>query len=82
MKIEDIFTVMDKIVSRVSDKAASARRVARAAHRQGNVRKRDKFNVVARVYEMLRDELGPLSSELVEHTPAEFREKTNDDLPF
>lgn len=80
MKIEDIYTELERLGRRMDNKSKGARAVAKVAHRKGDIRKRDKFNAIARVYEMTYVDLMPLCNELLDHTPTDFQ--NNRDVPF
>jgi hypothetical protein len=79
MKIDEIYKALDNFDTGLRDKAALARRTAKRAHLDNNTTKRDKFNSVARVYEMTIADLGPLLLELYGHTSEAFRD---DQIPF
>lgn len=79
MNIEEIFTELQDLGCSMADKARRARETARKSHKRGELKKRDKFNAVARAYEMMHEELNPLCVELLDHTSGDFRNK---DVPF
>ncbi len=79
MKIEEIYTELESSGCRFRKKAISARETALKARKKGDLRKSDKFNAVARVYEMVSIKIGPLERELLKHTPDEFQDSL---IPF
>ncbi len=79
MTIDELYVALSQVDLRIREKAKGARRVARAAHKKGNKTKHDKFNAVARVYEMVADKTGPLCSELLAQASPEFRAA---EIPF
>lgn len=74
MKIENIFEEFNAIESRLREKAEKARATAATARRLGNMKKWDKFNAVARVYEALLEQIGPLVGEILYHTPESYQD--------
>ena len=59
-----VLVAFQALKARLLEKAALARRVAKDAHKRGDKKKHDKFNAVARVYEMISADLGPLCDRL------------------
>jgi hypothetical protein len=77
--IEEIYTELELSYNRFRKKAISARKTALKARKSGDLQKSDKFNSVARVYEMVTIKIGPLERALLNHTSGEFQDSQ---MPF
>jgi len=82
MNIDEIYDEFHDIGGRLQEKARAARATAKAARKAGNTKKWDKFNSVARVYEMIYLDVIPLGAELVEHLSDERKEQMVNEIPF
>ena len=79
MNADELFDAFASVRIKIIEKAQLARRVAKDAHKKGNATKHAKFNSVARVYEMIFEDLDPISAELFANTSDEFKAS---DIPF
>lgn len=78
-EVDSLCSDIDDLNTFLLRKASDARVVARKARKRGDTKKWDKFNAVARVYEMAYERVVPLAGALFEHTSAEFRDQN---IPF
>lgn len=74
MNADELFDAFAKVRCKIIEKSQSARRVAKEAHKKGSATKHAKFNSVARVYEMILEDLDPISAELFANTSQEFKD--------
>jgi len=75
MEIEEIYEEFEKSSLRFRQKANLARIVAKKAYKKNNMKKWDKFNAIARVYDMTWLDIAPLLSELLDKTSKKFQEE-------
>lgn len=65
--VDALFARLDALSASLLKKAEASREVATVARRRGNLKKWDKFNAVARVYEMNRAELLQIRALALKH---------------
>ena len=74
-----VYANLEKLQEKMAEKAGRARDVARQARKRGDTRKWDKFNAIARVYEMSLKEMWCCYEPLCSLTSKEFQ---NSMIPF
>lgn len=79
MTIDEIYDELNDVEKKIYEKAHSARDKAKKARKAGDMKKWDKFNAVARAYEMVYEDINPLRCELIDYTSDERRYI---DVPF
>jgi hypothetical protein len=70
--VDGLCSDLDELNAMLLRKASDARATARKARKRGDVKKWDKFNAVARVYEMIYERVVPIAGVLFDHASDDY----------
>lgn len=79
MKIEHIYNDLRMLELSLRDRVGWYRRRAVKAKENNNLRKSDKLDAMARVYEAAWLSLAPICAELFNHTPKSYRKRKREE---